>query len=494
MIFQEPMTSLNPVFRCGQQVTEAIQWHKKIDFEEAKAQTIKLFERVKLSEPLRIFESYPHQISGGQKQRVMIAMALSCQPSILIADEPTTALDVTVQKSILELLRELRDEANLSMLFISHDLGVISEICDRVVVMHQGKIVEEGPVREVLHRPRHPYTQGLVACRPSLKRKLHRLPTVADFLENKTYEAWVISRQETAARRETLYAQQQNLLTVKNLQVRYPKQTNWLGQPSEWLHAVDDVSFEVFPGETFGIAGESGCGKSTLGRALARLQAAHAGEVWYDNSLSVVRPPSTVHRPPSAVNRQRSTINLLSLRDDEMRPLRRDIQVIFQDPYGSLNPRMTIGAAIAEPMQVHGLYPDERQRKEKALELLETVGLEADHARRYPQEFSGGQRQRVCIARALAVQPRLLICDECVSALDVSVQATVLNLLMDLQEKMGLTYLFISHDLSVVKQMCDRLMVMNRGKIEAIGFPEDLYEKPPSDYVRQLIEAVPGQF
>lgn len=477
MIFQEPMTSLNPVFRCGHQVTEAIELHQKISFEEAKAQAIKLFERVRLSDPARIFEAFPHQISGGQKQRVMIAMALSCQPSILIADEPTTALDVTVQKTILELLRELRDEAGLSMLFISHDLGVISEICDRVVVMQQGKIVEEGSVEQVLRSPQHPYTQGLVACRPSLRHKFWRMPTVADFLENKTHTARVVTPQETTARRETLY-QQPPLLRVKDLQVRYPKRKNWFGQPVEWLHAVDGVSFEVYPGETFGLAGESGCGKTTLGRSIARLHPVHSGEVWYNRQIN-----QSPNQP----------INLLTLRDDEMRPLRRDIQVIFQDPYGSLNPRMTIGTAIAEPMQVHGLYPTERQRKEKTIELLETVGLEADHSRRYPHEFSGGQRQRVCIARALAVQPRLLICDECVSALDISVQATVLNLLMDLQGKYGLTYLFISHDLSVVRQMCDRLLVMNRGEIEALGFPEDIYDKPQQEYVRRLMEAVPGR-
>lgn len=468
MIFQEPMTSLNPVFRCGHQVTEAIQLHQKISFEEAKAQTIKLFEQVRLPDPMRIFEAYPHQISGGQKQRVMIAMAMSCRPSILIADEPTTALDVTVQKTILDLMRELKEESGLSMMFISHDLGVISEICDRVVVMFQGKIVEEGSVQKVLRSPEHPYTKGLVACRPSLHRKLWRMPTVSDFLENKNHEARVVTPAETAARKGLLYSQAP-VLQVKNLSVRYSAKKNWVGRPTKWLNAVDDVSFEVYPGETFGLAGESGCGKTTLGRAIARLTEAHSGEVFYKNT------------------------DLQKLTEEEFRPYRREIQVVFQDPYSSLNPRMSIGNAIVEPMQVHKLHENERTRQEKAVELLEIVGLQADHFQRYPHEFSGGQRQRICVARALALEPKFLICDEMVSSLDVSIQATILNLLMELQEKFGLTYLFISHDLSVIKQMCDRLLVMNNGKIEALGFPEDIFENPEKEYVRRLVEAIPGR-
>jgi len=468
MIFQEPMTSLNPVFRCGHQVTEAIQLHQKVAFEEAKAQTIKLFERVRLPDPMRIFDAYPHQISGGQKQRVMIAMAMSCRPSILIADEPTTALDVTVQKTILDLMRELKEEAGLSMLFISHDLGVISEICDRVVVMFQGKIVEEGSVEKVLRSPEHPYTKGLVACRPSLRRKLWRMPTVSDFLENKNYEARVVTSAETSSRRKLLYAQNP-VLQVNNLTVRYPSQKNWVGQPTHWLNAVDDVSFGVYPGETFGLAGESGCGKTTLGRAIARLAEVYSGEVFYKNA------------------------DLQKLTEEEFRPYRREIQVVFQDPYSSLNPRMTIGNAIVEPMQVHKLHENNRSYRDKAVELLETVGLQAEHFQRYPHEFSGGQRQRICVARALALEPKLLICDEIVSSLDVSIQATILNLLMELQEKFGLTYLFISHDLSVIKQMCDRLLVMNQGRIEALGFPEDIFENPEREYVRRLVEAIPGE-
>ena len=468
MVFQEPMTSLNPVFRCGHQVTEAIQLHQKISFEAAKEQTIRLFERVKLPDPLRIFNAYPHQISGGQKQRVMIAMAMSCKPSILIADEPTTALDVTVQKTILDLMRELKEESGLSMLFISHDLGVISEICDRVVVMFQGKIVEEGRVEDVLKKPQHPYTKGLVACRPSISQKLHRMPTVADFLKDHVFESRLVTADETAARRKSLYTQPP-LLEVKDLVVRYPSGKNWIGQPAGWFHAVDQVSFEVFPGEAFGLAGESGCGKTTLGRTIARLTDAYSGEVRYKNT------------------------DLLQLKEEEMRAFRREIQVVFQDPYSSLNPRMTIGNAIMEPMQVHKLFETANARRDRAVELLETVGLGAEHFQRYPHEFSGGQRQRICIARALALEPKFLICDEIVSALDVSVQATVLNLLMELQEKYGLTYLFISHDLSVIKQMCDRLLIMNQGKIEALGYPEDIFNNPEREYVRRLVEALPGK-
>ncbi len=467
MIFQEPMTSLNPVFRCGDQVTEAIRLHQQTTAAEAREQALALFERVKLPDPVRIFRAYPHQISGGQKQRVMIAMALSCQPELLIADEPTTALDVTVQKSILELLRELREADGLSMLFISHDLGVIAEICDRVAVMYRGKVVESGPVAQILKSPQHPYTQGLIACRPSLQHKLHRLPTLADFTDKTDFEARVVSDWETRERHEKLYAASP-VLQVKNLTVRYPARKNWLGRPTEWLQAVNDVSFDVYPGETFGLAGESGCGKTTLGRTIARLNPAYRGEIWYKDQ------------------------NLLTLKDTEFQPLRREIQVIFQDPYGSLNPRQTIGNAIVEPMQVHRIHANAAQRREQAIALLETVGLQADQFQRYPHEFSGGQRQRICIARALALQPKLLICDEIVSALDVSVQATVLNLLADLREQFDLTYLFISHDLSVIKQLCDRLLVMQRGKVEAIGFPDALFENPERPYVRTLIEAIPG--
>ncbi|HLP94860.1 MAG TPA: ABC transporter ATP-binding protein [Saprospiraceae bacterium] len=468
MIFQEPMTSLNPVFRCGEQVTEAIQIHQKVNFETAKKQALTWFEKVKLPDPERIFNAYPHQISGGQKQRVMIAMAMSCNPDLLIADEPTTALDVTVQKAILELMRELRTETGLSMLFISHDLGVISEICDRVIVMHQGKVVEEGTVEQVLKNPSHPYTRGLVACRPSLRQKLWRMPTVPDFLEHGQFDARVITQEEDQSRRTQLQAQPP-ILEVSHLQVRYPAQKSWWGKVTAWTNAVQDISFQVYPGETFGLAGESGCGKTTLGRTIARLTDAHAGSIRYKGQ------------------------DLLAMSETEFRPIRKEIQVVFQDPYASLNPKMTIGEAIVEPMKVHRLYENDAARKAKTIELLEIVGLKPDHFQRYPHQFSGGQRQRICVARALALEPKFLVCDEMVSALDVSVQATVLNLLMELRETFGLTYLFISHDLSVIKQMCDRLLIMNQGQMEALGYPEDIYARPERPYVQKLIEAIPGR-
>jgi peptide/nickel transport system ATP-binding protein len=467
MIFQEPMTSLNPVFSCGDQVAEAIQLHQKMSYRQAKDSALSAFERVKLPDPKRIFQAFPHQISGGQKQRVMIAMAISCNPALLLADEPTTALDVTVQKAILELLQELKADFGLSMMFISHDLGVISEICDRVAVMYQGKIVEEGLVDQILQAPEHPYTRGLVACRPSIHRKLWRMPTVADFMENAAFDAQVVSSTESEKRNTLLYAQVP-LLQVHNLEVRFPAAKNWLGATTNWVHAVNKVSFDVFSGETFGLAGESGCGKTTLARAITRLTDVHDGEILYQGT------------------------DLLRLNDEELRPFRREIQIVFQDPYSSLNPRMTVGEAIMEPMTVHHLYDNAGDRRDKTMELLKIVGLEPPHFHRLPREFSGGQRQRICIARALSLQPRFLVCDEIVSSLDVSVQATILNLLMDLQEQFGLTYLFVSHDLSVIKQMCDRLMIMNDGNIETLGFTDEIYRNPSTDYVKRLLNAVPG--
>lgn len=468
MIFQEPMTSLNPVFCCGDQVVEAILLHQACTPKEARTRTLELFKLVKLPDPERIFNAYPHQISGGQKQRVMIAMAISCNPSLLIADEPTTALDVTVQKTILELLKEIQSAAGLSMIFISHDLGVIAEICDQVAVMEKGNIVEIGPVRQVLEQPGHPYTRGLIACRPSVFRRYRRLPTLQDFADNSQFRALTVTEKEIAERHAQLAAKPA-VLGVENLLVRYPKHKNLIGQTTEWLHAVDGVSFEILEGETFGLAGESGCGKTTLGRTIARLGNAEGGEIYYRD------------KP------------MLGLSEDKFRPYRKEIQVVFQDPYASLNPRMTIGDAIQEPMEVHHLHANRAARREKAINLLKTVGLEENHFNRYPHEFSGGQRQRICLARALATEPRFLICDEIVSALDVSVQATILNLLQDLQEQFSLTYLFISHDLSVIRQMCDRLMVMRQGKADALGNCEELFNKPPTEYVRQLIQAIPKE-
>ena len=468
MIFQEPMTSLNPVFKCGIQVTEALQHHKNIGFKEARSEALSLFEQVKLPDPLRIFNAYPHQISGGQKQRVMIAMAMSCQPAVMIADEPTTALDVTVQRSILGLLRDLKESAGLSMIFISHDLGVISEICDEVAVMYRGEVVEKGAVNEVFQHPENAYTRGLIACRPDPDRQVRRLPTVSDYLEGRTFDVTVTDREETRARRQGLYIQKP-LLSAEGLSVRYPGKNNWYGKVVEWTNAVNQVSFDIYPGETFGLAGESGCGKTTLGRSIVKLVRASSGNIRYEGT------------------------ELTGLSESAFKPFRKDIQLVFQDPYSSLNPRMSIGAAIEEAMEVHQLHENKQARREKTVELLKTVGMQPEHYQRYPHEFSGGQRQRICLARALAPEPRFLICDEIVSALDVSVQATILNLLKDLQDQFGLTLLFISHDLSVIRQMCDRLMIMKNGSVEATGFPEELYNNPPTTYIRDQIEAIPGR-
>ena len=484
MIFQEPMTSLNPVYTCGQQVTEAILVHQKISTEEAKRQTLALFEKVKLPDPARAYRSYPHQLSGGQKQRVMIAMALSCNPALLIADEPTTALDVTVQKQILDLIKSLQQQSDMSVVFITHDLGVIADIADRVIVMYKGSIVEQGTVVEIFKNPQHPYTKSLLACRPPLGDRLRRLPVVSDFMEvekqadgtlkiiekadsiGKVLASMKIPQAEIDNRLARLLTKEP-ILQVKNLKTWYPSKKNWWGKPIEWVKAVDDVSFDVYPGETLGLVGESGCGKTTLGRTILRLSPATEGSILYKNK------------------------DLLKLNNEEFKELRRDIQIIFQDPYSSLNPRMTIGSAILEPMQVHNLYENDKIRKEKVLSLLETVSMEAGHFNRYPHEFSGGQRQRICIARALALNPKFIICDESVSALDVSVQAQVLNLLIDLRQKMDFTCIFISHDLSVVKFISDRMVVMNKGKIVEMGAADAIYNNPQQDYTKKLIDAIP---
>jgi peptide/nickel transport system ATP-binding protein len=484
MIFQEPMTSLNPVFTCGNQVMEAILLHQKTSKSEAKRLTLDLFKKVQLPDPERIFKAYPHQLSGGQKQRVMIAMAMSCNPNILIADEPTTALDVTVQKYILELMADLRREIDASIIFITHDLGVIAEVADRVIVMYKGKIVEQGLIKDIFLNPQHPYTKSLLACRPPLDYRMEKLPVVSDFMDvtknedgsinirekivslSEIIESAKVKPETTKARLKNLEAQTP-ILEVKNLKTWFSSEKNFFGKTTKYVKAVDDVSFVVYPGETLGLVGESGCGKTTLGRTILRLTAAREGEVFFEGK------------------------DILKLSSRELKALRKDVQIIFQDPYSSLNPRMTIGNAIIEPMQVHKILNNDVERKERVIELLETVGLEARHYERYPHEFSGGQRQRICIARALGLNPKFIICDESVSALDVSVQAQVLNLLMELREQFGFTYIFISHDLSVVKFMSDRMIVMNQGKIEEIGVADDIYNHPQKAYTQQLIEAIP---
>jgi peptide/nickel transport system ATP-binding protein len=481
MIFQEPMTSLNPVHTCGAQVTEAIQRHQGLSKAEAKQKTIELFTEVQLPNPAQLYDRYPHEISGGQKQRVLIAMALSCDPALLIADEPTTALDVTVQKNIIELLKRIRDERNMSMIFISHDLGVISEIADEVMVMYRGNILEHKSVSAIFKQPENPYTVGLLACKPNMNLQLKRLPTVSDFMNHQDEKkslatqnlkeiiaTYAISTEEIKKRRDLIYSQTP-ILSVQNLAKWYPIKKGIFAKAKNFFKAVDEVSFEIYPGETLGLVGESGCGKTTLGRCLLRLIEPTSGDINYQN------------------------IALTSLSAKKLRSLRRELQIVFQDPYSALNPRFTIGDAIMEPMQVHGIHANNEERKNKTIELLEQVGLSADFFNRYPHEFSGGQRQRICIARALALEPKVIICDESVSALDVSVQAQVLNLLSDLQEKFQLSYLFISHDLSVVKHFSDRMLVMNAGKIVESGFPEEIYHHPQQAYTQKLIDAIPGK-
>ncbi|WP_286501621.1 ABC transporter ATP-binding protein [Empedobacter falsenii] len=466
MIFQEPMTSLNPSLRCGEQVEEAIRLHQNLSKEEAKKKVLHLFEQVKLPNPERIYKAYPHELSGGQKQRVMIAMAISCEPKLLIADEPTTALDVTVQKATLDLLKELQEKNNMSMLFISHDLGVIANVCEEVLVMFRGDVVEQGNVETIFNHPKENYTKGLIACRPRLDERAKRLPTVKDFLENPNFETEIYTEEERKAFHEKIYANPP-ILEVKNLKKYFYPSTLFGNATIPNVKAVDDISFKVYPGETMGLVGESGSGKTTLSRTVLLLEKPTAGEIYYNG------------------------IDITKLKKEEIRKLRREIQIIFQDPYSSLNPRQTVAQIITEPMQVHKIGQNKSERLQTASSLLQKVGLSDQDLNKYPHEFSGGQRQRIGIARALALNPKFIICDESVSALDVSVQAQVLNLLNDLKTEFGFTYIFISHDLAVVKYMSDQLLVMQHGEMKELDDADKVYAHPTTNYTKELIEAIP---
>ncbi len=471
MIFQEPMTSLNPVLTCGEQVMEAIRLHEKVTEADAKERVLALFEKVKLPDPPQLFRRYPYQLSGGQKQRVMIAMAISCNPALLIADEPTTALDVSVQKSILLLLKELQAQFNMGVIFITHDLGVVSEIADKVVVMYKGNIVEHGRAAAVLRFPQHPYTKALLNCRPVLHDKGDRLPVVSDFMQVDAggtiveKKGWVKKENDPPVP-VISNGSSSPLLDVKDLRVWFPGKKAWLGKAALPTKAVDGVSFDVWRGETIGLVGESGCGKTTLGRTLLRLIEPTAGKVLFDQQ------------------------DLTSYNKGDLRRLRKNMQLVFQDPYSSLNPGLTVGQALVEPLRIHGMLKTDRERKEKAVELLEKVDLKAAHYNRYPHQFSGGQRQRIVIARALITNPSFIVFDESVSSLDVSVQAQVLNLLTDLKKEFGFTAVFISHDLSVVHYISDRIIVMNKGKIEESGLSDEVYYRPKAAYTQQLIKAI----
>ncbi|HMU10558.1 MAG TPA: ABC transporter ATP-binding protein [Ferruginibacter sp.] len=481
MIFQEPMTSLNPVFTCGFQVMESIMLHQKVSKRVARQKTIALFEKVQLPDPKGMMNRYPHQVSGGQKQRVMIAMAMSSNPSLLIADEPTTALDVTVQKNILELIKQFQQQNNMGVIFITHDLGIVADIADKIVVMHKGEIVEQGNAKEILTAPKHPYTKALLACRPAGQSKNKRLPVVSDFLGTKETPLITPSLLNepkktngelptTNRKLQTAnFKPETNILEVKNLSIQFPVKKNIFGRPVKFFNAVDDVSFDVQTGDIVGLVGESGCGKTTLGRSILQLIKPTSGSIILNGE------------------------DLTKMKASSLRNLRKDLQIVFQDPYGSLNPRFTIGEAILEPLKIHGILKNKTERKEKVMELLEKVSLKPDHFNRYPHQFSGGQRQRICIARALALDPKFLIFDESVSALDVSVQAQVLNLLNDLKNEFGFTAIFISHDLSVVHYICNRILVMQQGSIVEEGTADQVYHHPVNEYTQKLVESIPGK-
>jgi len=465
MIFQEPMSSLNPVFTVGNQIAEALILHRNMSKKSAWSKCIELLGQVELDNPLERVKAYPHQLSGGQRQRVMIAMAIACHPDLLVADEPTTALDVTIQKQIMKLLMDLQKKYSMSILFITHDLGLIAEMADEVLVMYKGSIVEKNSTVDIFRKPTHPYTKGLIACRPLLETNKARLPVMNDYMDEQGNALEPEDKWGTKVIKDL--SSKDILLEVKNLKKYFPLKKTFFGKATDWLKAVDGVSFSIKKGETLGLVGESGCGKTTLGRVILKLLSATEGEVLYQGQ------------------------NMMSLSRKEILPLRKKMQVVFQDPYSSLNPRMTIGAAIMEPMIIHNLWNDKKERIKQTENLLEKVGLKSEMLHRYPHEFSGGQRQRICIARALAVQPEFIICDESVSALDVSIQSQIINLLLDLQKELSLTYIFISHDLAVVKFIADRVCVMNKGKIVEENTSFEIYKNPKEEYTKKLLNSIP---
>lgn len=462
MIFQEPLTCLNPSMRCGKQILEAVLLSSNIKGKAAKRRCIELLKEMHLPNPEKVYQSYPHELSGGQKQRVMIAMALSGNPELLIADEPTTALDVTVQKGLIQLLKSLRNKYQMGMIFISHDLGLIKDIADKVIILQHGKIVEQGLVKQIFESPQNSYTKGLIACKPPINYKPYRLLTVEDFVIGN------VAKNEEESKISVSQISNILIYSAKNVITSFTTKTNLWGKSTDQFIAVNDVSIELFEGETLGVVGESGSGKTTLGRTLLNLIKSQSGLIMYKG------------------------VNLSRMDRTFNKQFRRDVQLIFQDPYSSLNPRKTIGQAISEPLKVHHLCKDEKERKAKVFELLSKVALPPDSYHRYPHEFSGGQRQRIVIARALAVNPKVIICDEIVSALDVSVQAQVLNLLKDLKEQLNLTLLFISHDLAVVKYISDRIIVLKNGILVESGMPDEIFNHPKTDYTKNLIDSIPG--
>jgi len=468
MIFQEPMTSLNPVFKVADQIAETVRIHKNVSSKEAWELSIDLMNQVGIPSPSKSAHKYPHEMSGGQKQRVMIAMAIACGPKLLIADEPTTALDVTIQKQVLDLLCKLQEQYKMSMMFITHDLGVIGDMADDVVVMYRSNIVEKNNAEEIFHTAKHPYTKGLLACRPKLGANPRRLLTVSDFMDENGIEKNVPPERVLVFDKNVEKEKSSDiLLEVKNLTTQFPIKGGIFGRTVDYFKAVNDVSFSIKKGKTLGLVGESGCGKTTLGRSILRLIEPSTGSIIYNGR------------------------DITHVYAEELRLLRRKMQIIFQDPYSSLNPRMTISEILTEPLNIHHIGNSKRERLDMAKELFTRVGLNLSQLNRYPHEFSGGQRQRICIARALMLRPEFIVCDESVSALDVSIQAQVLNLLLDLQEEFHLTYIFISHDLSVVNFIADDVGVMNAGRIIEMDKASNIYKNPKEDYTRALLSAIP---